>query len=139
MNSERKGGNMIPDLLEEQEEFEVTEPKQRFLGEISNYTQPEVQQKPSNMPKVALIVVLVAVLVFTTYRYWLPSRSQDGKLVVTNLSVSAILYAEDDPSAVINTQIVHEGDMIGSTRVAKIYPSKVEFEQGGKSWTQTTE
>jgi len=130
---------MIPDLLEEQEEFEVTEPKQRFLGEISNYTQPEVQQKQSIMPKIVLIALLVGILVFTTYRYWLPSRSQDGKLVLTNLSVSAILYAEDNPSAVINTQIVHEGDWVGSARVAKIYPGKVEFEQNGKTWTQTTE
>ena len=52
------------------------------------------------------------------------------------LTVSGILYSEDKASAVIQGQIVYEGDtMLGATLV-KINKKSVEFEKDGKTWTQ---
>jgi hypothetical protein len=53
--------------------------------------------------------------------------------------VSGILYSENEPSAVVGSQIVHEGDTLDGINVVKIYKDKVEFEKDGKRWTQSIE
>jgi len=53
--------------------------------------------------------------------------------------VTGILYSEDKPSAVVGSQIVHEGDTLCGVNVVKIYKNKVEFEKSGKRWTQLVE
>ena len=52
------------------------------------------------------------------------------------LIVKGIVYSQDDPSAVIGTRIVHEGDKILDATVVKINRDSVEFESDGKKWTQ---
>ena len=52
------------------------------------------------------------------------------------LIVKGIVYCEDDPSAVIGSQIVHEGDEVTGATVVKISEDSVEFEKNGKRWTQ---
>jgi hypothetical protein len=48
------------------------------------------------------------------------------------LIVKGILYSDDKPSAIIGTQIVHEGDKIYGVTVVKINKDSVEFEIEGK-------
>jgi tetratricopeptide (TPR) repeat protein/uncharacterized RDD family membrane protein YckC len=50
--------------------------------------------------------------------------------------VSGILWSEDNPSAIIGTIIVHEGDTISGVKVVKIRKGAVEFEKNGKNWMQ---
>ena len=50
--------------------------------------------------------------------------------------VMGIVYAEGNPSAVITSKVVHEGDTIDGVKVIKIHNDKVEFEKNGKKWTQ---
>ena len=50
--------------------------------------------------------------------------------------LQGILYSEDDPTAVIGTQVVHEGEKILDVTIVKINKDKVEFERDGKRWTQ---
>jgi len=52
------------------------------------------------------------------------------------LIVKGIVYSEDNPSAVIGTQIVCEGDKILGATVVKINKDSVEFEMDDKGWTQ---
>ncbi|MHC4532106.1 MAG: hypothetical protein ACYSXD_11190 [Planctomycetota bacterium] len=52
------------------------------------------------------------------------------------VSVKGIVYSEDNPSAVVSNEIVHEGDEISGATVVKIYKDRVEFEMNGKTWTQ---
>jgi len=52
------------------------------------------------------------------------------------LIIKGILYTEDNPSAVIGNQIVHEGETIRGVSVIKISKDSVEFEMNGKRWTQ---
>lgn len=54
-----------------------------------------------------------------------------GALVVTG-----ILYSEDRPLAIINTQIVHEGQQIAGATVDKIDRDGVRFERNGRKWKQ---
>jgi hypothetical protein len=53
--------------------------------------------------------------------------------------VKGILYSEDNPSAIIGIQIVHEGDKIAGATILKINKDCVEFEMDGKKWTQNVE
>lgn len=53
-----------------------------------------------------------------------------------SLIVKGIVYSEDRSSAVVGSQIVHQGDKISGTTVVKINKNDVEFEMDGKTWTQ---
>lgn len=59
------------------------------------------------------------------------AQTETGKLMVRG-----IVYSEDNPTAVIDDQIVHEGDKILDATVVKINKNSVEFEINGKRWTQ---
>ncbi|MHC4476235.1 MAG: hypothetical protein ACYTEL_11355 [Planctomycetota bacterium] len=49
--------------------------------------------------------------------------------------VSGVLYS-DDPSALIDTQILKAGDAIHGVTIVKILEDRVEFEKNGRRWTQ---
>lgn len=51
------------------------------------------------------------------------------------LTITGIVYS-DTPSAVINNQIVSEGDKVSGATVVKINRDSVEFEMNGKKWKQ---
>jgi len=51
-------------------------------------------------------------------------------------AVKGIVYSTDNPSAVIGTQIVHQGDEVSGVTILKINEDSVEFEADGKKWTQ---
>ena len=55
---------------------------------------------------------------------------------LVKLIVKSILYSEDNPSAIIDNRIVHEGDQIQDANVININKDGVEFEMNGKKWTQ---
>jgi hypothetical protein len=52
------------------------------------------------------------------------------------IAVRGIVYSNDKPSAVIGTEIKHEGDTIGEAKIVKINNDSVEFSMNGKTWTQ---
>jgi hypothetical protein len=51
-------------------------------------------------------------------------------------TVRSIVYSEDNPSAVIDGRIVHEGEKVLDATIVKINRDSVEFEVGGKRWKQ---
>jgi len=55
------------------------------------------------------------------------------------LVVKGILYSDDNPSAVIGTRIVHQGDKVSGATVVKINRDGVEFEKEGEKWKQGVE
>jgi hypothetical protein len=57
--------------------------------------------------------------------------AQDGEL-----AVKGILYSQDKPSAVVGSQIVHQGEKVSGVTVQKINKDSVEFELDGKKWIQ---
>ena len=62
--------------------------------------------------------------------------SSAGAEVESDLKLSGVLYTEDNPLAVVNTEIVHEGDVIDGARVVQISRRQVEFEKSGRRWIQ---
>jgi hypothetical protein len=53
------------------------------------------------------------------------------------LVVTGILHSEDRPAAIVNTQIVHEGQPIAGAIVEKIDTDGVQFVGNGRRWKQT--
>ena len=53
-----------------------------------------------------------------------------------NLVVTGILFSEDKPAAVVDTQIVHEGQQISGATVEKIEKDGIHFERNGLKWKQ---
>jgi len=53
-----------------------------------------------------------------------------------DLVVTGILLSEDKPAAVVDTQIVHEGQQISGATVEKIEKDGIHFERNGRKWKQ---
>jgi hypothetical protein len=53
-----------------------------------------------------------------------------------DFTVKGILYSEENPSAIIGIDIVHEGSKVAGATVIKINQDSVEFEMNGKRWIQ---
>lgn len=68
--------------------------------------------------------------------YTVRSAKQNGSGLVI---VKAIVYSEDKPSAVINEEVVFEGDQVQGAKIVKISPDSIEFEKDAKKWTQKVE
>ena len=50
--------------------------------------------------------------------------------------VNGILYSEDNPSVVLDKDIVYEGQIVHGVKVIKVHKDRVEFEKEGKRWEQ---
>jgi len=74
-----------------------------------------------------LVLVLVVVFIFVLVQVTLgPSIKGLGS---SKLVVQGILYTRDNPSAIVNGQVVYEGDMILGVTVIEINKDSVEFEE----------
>ncbi|HIJ52717.1 MAG TPA: hypothetical protein HPP66_06135 [Planctomycetes bacterium] len=62
------------------------------------------------------------------------SRTTQGE--IGKIDVKGIVYSEDDPSAIIGTEILHEGEKVSGATIVKINKDSVEFEMNGKRWTE---
>lgn len=90
----------------------------------------------------ALVLLIFALVAGIGYRFWLKSKekimvAQNGaKVSIKELSLTAILYSEDKPLAMIDGKIAKEGDIIEGVKVVKINKNDVELEKDGVKWTQ---
>ena len=50
--------------------------------------------------------------------------------------VGGICYSKDRPSAIIDNEVMYEGDTIDGATIVKIYKDKVEFTKNGRYWVQ---
>ncbi len=64
------------------------------------------------------------------------STVENAEAEPDKLVVKGILFSEDNPSAVIGDQIVHQGEKVANITIVKINSDSVELELDGKKWTQ---
>lgn len=122
-----------------QPETKVQQPEKKV---VSDWRKQSIQlkEKPSSKRSMKFWLFLMAIVILgpVTYYLWkadLISPALDilptGKVVVT-----AIVYGEENASAIVSDKVVHEGDIIDNCKVVKIYRDKVEFEKDGKRFTK---
>ena len=75
----------------------------------------------------------------TTLRDPMQFGSTTSRTGTGGLIVKGIIYSEDNPSAVIGDQIVHQGDKILDVTITKINENSVEFEANSKKWMQNVQ
>lgn len=75
----------------------------------------------------------------TTLRDPMQIGSTTTEIKTSELVVKGIVYSEDNPSAVVGNEIVHEGEEVMGATVVKINSDSVVFEMDGKEWTQKVE
>ena len=75
----------------------------------------------------------------TPERVKVASEPNDTKPVEPHvqLVVTGILYSDHEPTAIVNTQVVREGQAIAGVTVMGIDRDSVEFEMHGRRWRQT--
>ena len=64
------------------------------------------------------------------------STSKDANSRPVTLKVRGIAFSQENPSAIIGSTIVHEGDLVLGATVVKIGRDGVVFEVNGETWTQ---
>jgi len=82
---------------------------------------------------------LFAVVVLGAVGYYLWSAdllSPALDILPTKVKVTAIVYGEENASAIVNSSVVREGDVIEGYKVVKIHREEVEFEKKGKRFTK---
>ena len=66
------------------------------------------------------------------YDLWTPRKSTPTKVGI----VVGILHSEGNSCALINSELVHEGDITNGVKVVKIDRHEVKFERNSERWTQ---
>ena len=56
-----------------------------------------------------------------------------------NVVVRGIVWSEDNPAAIIGTQVIYQGQVVDGVAVVKINQDSVEFEKDGQTWVQKVE
>jgi hypothetical protein len=64
-----------------------------------------------------------------------PATTED-QTPSSDIVVRGIVWSEDNPVAVIGTEIVYQGQTVHDVTIVKINKDNVEFEKNGKRWTQ---
>jgi hypothetical protein len=89
-----------------------------------------------------LIIAAIAVCAMLGYKV-ATHASKDGKkeVVIERPEprfgvVTAILYCDDEPTVLIEDQVLHEGDVIHEVKVLNIGADKVQFDKQGEKWEQ---
>ncbi|MHC4456770.1 MAG: hypothetical protein ACYS0I_06690 [Planctomycetota bacterium] len=102
--------------------------------------------KPSRSPKPTATKSVAAVdkIAWQKPAAWpegLRDPMQFGSIATTvagtaTLVVKGIVYSQNEPSALVGTEIVRQGDEVSGATVIKINKESVEFEMNGERWTQ---
>ena len=93
------------------------------------------------MPHILILFFVIFVLAGVVYIFgasvkgvW-PKKEEplvsDGDVLLT-----AVIYSEDNPVAIVNGEIAHEGDIVGDVKIVKIHKGGVDFETAEKQWSQ---
>ncbi len=113
---------------------------------------PEAKQSKPQVPakkKSISYLPLVMPLVFIVFAagvvclFWPAIKGcgligKAAELLSGGVSLTGIAYSADSaPMAVVDGQVVHEGEMVGEVKVVKIHKDGVEFETAEKKWTQS--
>lgn len=101
---------------------------------------------------ICIILLLCMIMANFSYNLWTEGKSTPVRKLLTASvindlwttrrvatkagTVVGVLYSRENPCALINREIVYEGDTTNGVKVVKIDKSGVEFERNGKKWTQ---
>ncbi len=123
----RKPGNSSPTPTASPSGINMTKPMIETTPEIIIDWEVPPLYKPTGRDPMASIA--------------LPIARQDASgaqaVASTKPVIKGILYSEDRPAVIIDTDLLHIGDEVSGAKITKINRDSVEFEADGQTWTQT--
>ena len=131
-----------PQKEAKQPEPKVKEPEKKVVSDWRRQTiDPQWAAKSSKKSKKLLFFLMViGILCGVGYYVWtadlIPTSLDFLPTSKNKLVVTAIVYSEENASAVVAGNVVREGEMVEGFKVVKIHEDKVEFEKKGKSYTK---
>ena len=83
-----------------------------------------------------LLLAANVILAAIVYNLYATKENAIGRFFTSREEmITGIFYCPENPCAIVNDEIVHEGDMVGKYRVIKIHKDKVELEKRGECFT----
>lgn len=125
-----------------QPETEVEQTEKKVTQDWRGQTLPQKWNTRSSRKNVKFWFFLMAIAIVCTVVYYLWTAdliSPTLDFLPTNkakIVVTAIVFGDENPSAIVSNRVVREGDTIEGFKVVKIHKNKVEFEKNGKSFTK---
>ena len=88
-----------------------------------------------------MLGLFVLIVAGVAYRFWprVEGLWQTARATLVSnkeVSLTGILYAKENPSAIVDGKVVREGDVVDGVKVVKIEKDMVEFERSGTRWSQ---
>jgi hypothetical protein len=127
-----KGKLAQPERKGERRENKAAPPARKAAG-------PKVRVPSSKRGTKLLLLFLVVVSIgIAGYYLWRAGIISHplNYLPIKRIVVTAIVYGEDNPSAIVSDKVVSEGDVINGCKVVKINRYTIEFEKNGKRFTK---
>jgi hypothetical protein len=96
---------------------------------------------PSKKVKFLLLLVVNVVVWIVVYNIWAgEAQIPLWEFLTTNRGmVTGIMYNQENPCAIVQGEVVHEGDTVRGYKVVKIRREEVEFEKDGEIFTKRVE
>jgi len=119
--------------------WRLQRPVENDQGKIQEQMQ---KKKKPYLLRALLLVYAIVVVISIVYLFW-PSvkgsrlTEKASALLNRDVSLTGIIYSEDNPMAIVNSKIVNEGDVVGEVKVVKIHKDSVELERSGRRWSQS--
>lgn len=137
-----KGVTGQPEKGAKQPKSGIEQAEKKVVSDWRRQTcEPKWASRSSRKSKI-LCFFLMAIVTLGAAGYYLWSAdlipsSLDFLPTFTNkVVVTAIVYGEENASAIVCGNVVREGDVIEGCKVVKIHEDKVEFEKKGKTFTK---
>lgn len=122
-----------------QPEKKAEPPEKKAARPAKKAPKPKVRVRSSKRGMKLLLLFLVVVsLGIAAYYLWdagIISHPLDY-LPIKRVEVTAIVYGEDNRSAIVSGKVVCEGDVINGCKVVKIEKYTIEFEKNGRTFTK---
>ena len=114
-------------------------PEKKAAPPAKKKAKPKVRVQSSRRGMKRLLFFLVIVSIgIAGYYIWdagMISHPLDY-LPIKRVVVTAIVYGEDNRSAIVSEKVVCEGDVINGCKVIKINKYEIEFEKNGRRFTK---
>lgn len=137
-----KGGLGPPETEAEQPKARAEEPEKKVVSDWRRQTCSPKWGDGKSRRNVKFWFFLMAILVLGGGGYYLWTADLISPALdilpigKTKVTVTAILYDEENASAIVDGSVVREGDIIEGYKVVRIHRDEVEFEKKGKRFTK---
>jgi hypothetical protein len=137
-----KGGSGQPEKGAKQPKSGIEQAEKKVVSDWRRQTCEPKWASRSSRKKKKLFIFLMAIVALGAVGYYLwtadliPSSLDFLPTFTSKVVVTAIVYGEENASAIVSGKVVREGDVIEGCKIVKIHEDKVEFEKKGKTFTK---